>query len=106
MEHNPLPHKKIVYVCLNERENGACCAAKGGADIHEALKEAVKARGLNRQVRVSRSGCMDRCGRGVNVLVFPDGVWYSGVTEGDVNAILADVLKDIAEESTPTQPLG
>lgn len=96
MQRNALPHQKIVYVCLNERENGACCAAKGSAAIHAVLKEAVKARGLDRQVRVSRSGCMDRCGRGVNVLVFPDGIWYSEVSEGDIDTILEEVLKDIA----------
>lgn len=96
MQHNALPHQKIVYVCLNERETGACCAARGSAAIHGALKEAVKARGLNRQVRVSRSGCMDRCGRGVNVLVFPDSIWYSEVSEGDVDTILEAVLNDIA----------
>ena len=95
MESNPLPHKKIVYVCLNERENGACCAVKGSGNIHAALKVAIKEHGLNRLVRVSRSGCMDRCQHGPNVLVFPDGVWYSGVSEADVGAILNEVIKDI-----------
>lgn len=95
MERNALPHQKIIYVCLNERETGICCAARGSAAIHSALKEAVKARGLNQKVRVSRSGCMDRCGRGINVLVFPDGIWYSDVSESDVNTILDDVLKGI-----------
>lgn len=106
MEKNPLPHRKIVYVCLNERETGPCCAAKGSHAVHAAMKEAVKARGFDKQVRVSRSGCMDRCGRGVNVLVFPDGVWYSGVSEGDVEVILSEVLKDIAGDSMPKQPVG
>jgi (2Fe-2S) ferredoxin len=95
MERNPLPHKKIVYVCLNEREKGACCFAKGSEGIHAALKASVKQKGLNKTLRVSRSGCMDQCQCGPNVLVFPDGVWYSGVTESDVETILDDVLKDI-----------
>ncbi|HOC67298.1 MAG: Ferredoxin, 2Fe-2S [Candidatus Hydrogenedentes bacterium ADurb.Bin101] len=96
MERNPLPHQKIVYVCLNEREAGPCCAAKGSTDIHALLKEAVKTRGLNTKIRVSRSGCMGRCGNGPNVLVFPDGVWYSGVCPDDVETILGEVLQGIA----------
>ncbi len=94
MERNPLPHEKIVYVCLNEREAGICCAHGGSEGIHARMKAAIKARGLNKQVRVSRSGCMDRCQRGPNILVFPDGVWYSSVSESDVDAILDEVLKD------------
>lgn len=95
MERNALPHKKIIYVCLNERDAGVCCAARGSTAIHAALKAAVKERGLNRQIRVSRSGCMDRCQQGPNVLVFPEGVWYSDVTEDDVETILNDALCDI-----------
>ncbi len=95
MERNALPHQKIVYVCLNERESGTCCAARGSEKIHAALKEAVRSRGVHTKIRVSRSGCMDRCGRGPNVLVFPDGVWYSGVTENDIETIFEEILRDI-----------
>ncbi len=94
MERNPLPHGKIIYVCLNERETGTCCAARNSPEIHLLLKEAIRVRGLNTQIRVSRSGCMGRCGNGPNVLVFPDGVWYSGVSSNDVETILQEITGD------------
>ncbi len=96
MERNPLPHERIVFVCLNEREAGVCCARGGAEALHARLKEAVKARGLSKQVRISRAGCMDRCGRGPNVMLFPEGVWYSGVSADDVEPLLEDILKGVS----------
>ncbi len=96
MDQNTLPYKKIVFVCLNERESGTCCAGKGSREIHALLKEAVKSRGLNTQIRVSRSGCMGRCGTGPNIMVFPDGIWYSGVSAADIEMVVQEIMRDIA----------
>ena len=69
MEQAGLPFEKIVFVCVHEREpgQGVCCSARGSLEIHAALKERVKALGLARKIRVSRSGCMDRCAKGINI---------------------------------------
>lgn len=96
MEKQGLPHQKIIYVCINEREGKPCCAGRGSLAVHARLKEMVRSRGLNQRVRVSRSGCMDQCLYGPNVLVFPDGTWYSAVSESDCDSILEEVLAGIA----------
>ncbi len=96
MKCNPLPYKRIVFVCLNERPDGVCCANGNAAAIHAQLKAAVKARGLGALVRVSRAGCMNRCGSGPNVMVFPDNRWYSEVTEADVMTILDEITNNVA----------
>ena len=95
MERNTAPYQKIVFVCLNEREAGVCCAQRSSETIHAQLKAAVKERGLNTQVRISRSGCMNRCGQGPNIMVFPDNIWYSGVTEDDVPSLLDEIVKGV-----------
>jgi len=95
MECNQVPYKKIVFVCLNEREAGVCCARGGSEAIHAKLKDAVKERGLNASIRVSRSGCLNRCGQGPNIMVFPDGTWYSGVAASDVPEILDEIVKGV-----------
>ena len=58
----------------------------------------VVERGLRPHIRVSRAGCLDRCGFGPNIMVFPDNTWYSRVTEADLDTILADLAGDIPEE--------
>ncbi|MBI3119276.1 MAG: (2Fe-2S) ferredoxin domain-containing protein [Candidatus Hydrogenedentes bacterium] len=90
MEQKSLPYEKIVFVCTNQRAPGerVCCAGRGSIDLHAKLKELVKARGLRTRIRVSKSGCMDRCEFGPNIMVFPDNVWYSAVTEADLEAIV------------------
>jgi (2Fe-2S) ferredoxin len=81
--------EKLILVCLNERTDGrACCLHRGSAEIHARLKQWVKDHGLSRRVRVSKSGCLDQCARGVTVVVLPDFCWYGGVTLEDVEGIV------------------
>ncbi len=82
-------YQKIIFVCVNEREAGKpCCAAQGGKELRAALKEAVEARGLKPLIRVSQAKCLDYCGQGPLVAVFPDNVFYKGVQLEDLPALL------------------
>ncbi len=60
--------------------------------IHKAIKEQVAKAGLKGRVRVNHSGCLDQCGHGPNVVVYPEGVWYSHLTVEDVPEIIEDHL--------------
>jgi len=97
MEENPLPHKKIVFVCCNKREPGerVCCADANGQELRDALKLMVKERGYRTKIRVSQSGCMDRCEMGANMMILPDNVWLSGVTEADLEPLLERLIADV-----------
>lgn len=93
MQQGRVPYQAIVFVCTNQRDNGeACCADRASAAILEALKSKVKAKGLSRRVRVSRSGCHDVCAKGPSVMVFPEYAWYYGVTEADADRILEAIV--------------
>ncbi|MBI4430140.1 MAG: (2Fe-2S) ferredoxin domain-containing protein [Candidatus Omnitrophica bacterium] len=94
-----LLYKKIIFVCVNQREEGACCGPSGGREIREQLKQLVYEKGLKGVVRVSQSGCMDVCAKGPNVMVFPDNIWYRGVTVADVPKILTESLAGLADEN-------
>jgi (2Fe-2S) ferredoxin len=97
MQQQPVPYKKIVFVCVNRRAPGeVCCAERGSLPIAEALKARIKSLGLTRDVRVSKSGCQDLCAKGPNVMVFPDDVWYHGVTQADVERIIQDVVRELS----------
>ena len=81
------PFQKYIFVCENRREEGACCA-QSGEIIREALKDAVKQKGLSERIRVSRSGCLDLCVEGPSVLLMPDNVWFQKVSKSDIESIL------------------
>jgi len=85
--------QRHVFICVNERELSdarGCCAAKGGAAVAAAFKEKLYLAGLKRIVRPNKAGCLDQCARGVTVVVYPEGVWYGGVTVADVDEIIAE----------------
>ena len=80
-----------LFVCTNERgpdDPRGSCTARGSAEVLEALKEKAHAAGLKRIVRVNRAGCLDQCSHGVTVVVYPEAVWYGGVTPEDVDEIV------------------
>ena len=97
MIRNNLPYQKMVLVCTHEREphKRVCCRRNGGDALREKLKAMVTARGLKPHIRVSASGCLDKCEEGANLLILPDNVWYSHVEEKDLDAILAALEADI-----------
>ena len=80
-----------LFVCENTRPAGhprGCCQERGGVPLRAHLKAALKKRGLQGMVRANAAGCLDQCERGATVVVYPEGVWYGGVTEADVEEIL------------------
>ncbi|MEM7308310.1 MAG: (2Fe-2S) ferredoxin domain-containing protein [Planctomycetota bacterium] len=82
-----------VFICINGRDASdprGCCASKGGADVAAAFKKKLYDRGLKRIVRPNKAGCLDQCARGVTLVVYPEGVWYGGVTVDDVDTIIEE----------------
>ena len=94
MKTQPVPYRRTIFVCTNKREEGRpACGMRGSEAICERLKEEVKKRGLKGKVRAAKSGCMDLCEIGPNVMVFPEGTLHSHVTPEDVPALIQAYLK-------------
>src|SRR3989338_6793223 len=105
MESARVPYEKILFVCINQRQpQEICCSHRGSEAVAESLKARVKSLGLSRRVRVSKSGCQELCAKGPNVMVFPDYVWYHGVTLEDVERIVQDTVSKLQPASTPASP--
>jgi (2Fe-2S) ferredoxin len=84
-------YKRHVFVCTNERPKDhprGCCHEKGGVEVRDALKAALTARGLHRAVRGNAAGCLDACQNGVSMVIYPEGIWYGGVSVADVPEII------------------
>ena len=65
-----------------------CCDPDAGDALQKAFKKALAERGLTRRMRANKSGCLDQCEHGPTVVVYPDAVWYGGVTEADIDEII------------------
>ena len=84
-------YQRHIFVCINERAPDnpkGCCKLKGGDKVRDRFKRELTARGIKGQVRANNAGCLDQCEHGVTVVVYPEQVWYGGVTTEDVPEII------------------
>ena len=88
--------KRYLFVCVNRRPDGTpkgSCAARGAVELHAALKELLKARGLaETEVRACTSSCLDTCWVGPTIAVEPDNYFYGRVSQADLPE-LVDALQ-------------
>jgi (2Fe-2S) ferredoxin len=84
--------RRYLFVCVNSRPDGApkgSCAVRGAVELHAALKEQLKRRGLAElDVRACTSSCLDTCWVGPSIAVEPDHYFYGRVTLADVPEIV------------------
>ena len=58
------------------------------------LFRSIKKLGLSGEgkVRINRSGCLDRCGEGPIMVIYPQAVWYTFVDNDDIDEIVESHL--------------
>lgn len=77
-------YERHLFVCTN----GPFCWYDGDPEeLLDLLKKKVVAAGLRDRVRVNRSGCLNACGHGPTVVVYPDATWYGHVQVDDAAEI-------------------
>ena len=84
-------YRRHVFFCCNQRDPPEkCCANAGALDMQGYAKARIKALGLNGRdnVRINKSGCLDRCEEGPVVVVYPEAVWYTYVDRDDIDEII------------------
>ncbi len=87
------PFRHHVYICTQEKPEGLpSCTVNGCQAVLEALRRELGAAGLDDEVQVTTCGSLGLCTRGPNMVVYPEGVWYSGVKVEDVAEIVGQHL--------------
>ena len=89
------PFRYHVFVCDQQKPEGApSCGARGGLAVIEALRREVAARGLEGQVQVTACGSLGLCESGPNLVVYPEGTWYGGVTPADAAELVEEHFRN------------
>ena len=60
--------------------------------VRAALKKEIKRLGLKADVRANDSGCLDQCDDGQVIVIYPQAIWYGGVTEEDAERIIQETI--------------
>ncbi|MBQ7316629.1 MAG: NADH-quinone oxidoreductase subunit NuoF [Clostridia bacterium] len=71
---------------------GTGCTSSGSLKIQEAFVREIEKQGLAEEVKVVQTGCFGLCALGPVVILYPDGTFYSRVTEDDVAEIVSEHL--------------
>ncbi|GLR79246.1 (2Fe-2S) ferredoxin domain-containing protein [Azospirillum oryzae] len=80
-----------VFCCTNRRPDGhkrGSCAAHGSEKLRDYMKARARELGFDGKVRINSAGCLDRCELGPTLVIYPEGVWYTYHSTGDVDEIL------------------
>jgi (2Fe-2S) ferredoxin len=81
-----------LFVCTNARASGKpACGLRGGAALVGTVQQLLIARGAT-DVLVTPCGCLGPCFDGPNAVVYPDAVWYGGLTEADAPGLVDHLI--------------
>ncbi len=79
---------RTIFVC-----QGTGCLSAGSGAVYEALKAEVERNGV-KGAKVDFTGCHGFCEQGPNVVVEPDGIFYTHVEAEDAAEIVSSHLRD------------
>lgn len=80
-------YRSHVLVC-----GGTGCTSSGSNNIIKKFETELLNKGLDKEVKVVKTGCFGLCALGPVVIVYPEGSFYSMVTEKDVSEIVEEHL--------------
>jgi (2Fe-2S) ferredoxin len=97
------PFAYHVFVCDQQKPEGVpCCAGRGSGNVLEALRKEIAVQRLTDVVQVTVCGSLGLCEHGPNMVVYPEGIWYSGVSVDDV----AEIVRSHFGEGIPVERLA
>ena len=80
-------YRAHVLVC-----GGTGCTSSHSGELIDALNENIKAKGLEDEIQVVRTGCFGLCALGPIMIVYPEGCFYSEVKVEDIPEIVEEHL--------------
>jgi (2Fe-2S) ferredoxin/predicted O-methyltransferase YrrM len=88
------PFRYHVYACTQEKAEGVpCCTQSGSLKMLDALRRELVSQGLMNDVQVTTCGSLGLCENGPNLVVYPEGIWYSHVRPEDVPELVRSHFK-------------
>lgn len=95
MEKQKIPYEKCIFVCVNNHHGQKpSCGDHKGEEIFHKLREIAKARSLHPRMRVTQAKCLGQCATGTTIMIYPNNIWYRGVTIDNLGEIVEEVFQE------------
>ena len=79
--------RSTILVC-----GGTGCTSSGSPKLYERFSQLLTEKGLDKEVKLVKTGCFGLCAAGPVVIVYPEGAFYSGVQVSDIDEIVDEHL--------------
>jgi len=79
--------RSTILIC-----GGTGCTSSGSPKLQERFETLLQEKGLDKEVKIVRTGCFGLCAAGPVVIVYPEGAFYSHVQLADVDEIVNEHL--------------
>ena len=79
--------RSTILVC-----GGTGCSSSGSMKLYERFEELLASNGLDKEVKLVRTGCFGLCAAGPVVIIYPEGAFYSHVKLEDIDEIVSEHL--------------
>ncbi len=79
--------RSTILVC-----GGTGCTSSGSPKLYERFSQLLTEKGLEKEVKLVKTGCFGLCAAGPVVIVYPEGAFYSGVQLSDIDEIVNEHL--------------
>ena len=79
--------RSTILVC-----GGTGCTSSGSNKLIERFEQLLAEKGLDKEIKLVRTGCFGLCAAGPVVIVYPEGAFYSQVQLDDVDEIVNEHL--------------
>ncbi len=88
--------KYHIFVCTSCRANGTqkgFCHQKDSGKVVEKFIQEIEDRNLSGDCIVTNTGCFGICSKGPVAVIYPEGVWYGGLTPDAVEEIMDEHIE-------------
>ena len=79
--------RSTILVC-----GGTGCTSSGSPKLYERFAQLLAEKGLDKEVKLVKTGCFGLCAAGPVVIIYPEGAFYSGIKVEDVDEIVEEHL--------------